>query len=70
VQRAVAVERAADGRVEKDSERSLLDRFRALPVRAVAPGAQIKVVVPDQHLRYHRVGELEPAGLVEEEVVL
>ena len=70
MQRNVAVECAADARCEEDSEWPVSNRFSTDIVGAVSAGTQVEVFIPDQHLRHHRVGELQPATGIEKEIVL
>ena len=70
VQCEFAGERAPDRRGKEDPKRTASDRFPACLVRAVPAGAQIEVVIADEHLGHDGVGKLQPAGLIQEEIVL
>ena len=70
VQRAVVGERTTDGRVQEDSERTVRDRGGAACREAVPAGVKVEVDVAEQHLRHDRVGQLQPAVAVQEQVVL
>ena len=68
--KAVALDPAADGPLEEDPERPVLDCGGALVVRPVTAGVKFVVAVAEQHLRHDRVGQPQTAVPVQEEVVL
>ena len=68
--KAVALDPAADGPLQEDPERPVLDRDGALVVRPVTAGVKVVVAVAEQHLRHDRVGQPQTAVSIQEEIVL
>ena len=68
--KTAALDPAADGPLEKDPERPVLDCDGALVVRPVTAGVKVVAAVAEQHLRHDRVGQPQTAIPVQEEVVL